>query len=418
VPTPRSMLPALALAAVTAGCSSSSSPAPSNDGGSRDAPGASDGPSADGAASDAGATSITLGPAEQILMPGQLGLDSVPDEQLSLIRQPDGSYLAWIGGTVSGCNGCTALLSTTDFSTFASVVGDGGAATSVFGASAQMPCGNGIPGSSAFDAQYAAPGTVFPAANGSDLLILYHAENHTFAGSCYKVLPFYASIGLARSSDGGRTWVRQQGPVVSGRDPHPAAAPSMNAGWGAAVPSAVVDGGFIYVFYSDYPVPSSGHESSNSIMVARAPTSSDGAAGSWQKWLNGSFSSPGAGGDSTPPVPLAGSSCVFPRQPGVSFNAHLNRYLLTMVCGAGWYFSLATDLTKQDWSVPAQFFAAPYDNQSLLPGDEYDWHAALVTPGQPSGQSTDASGYVLYARGGYPNTPIHMLWRRAFTIAP
>src|SRR5580658_3305008 len=40
-----------------------------------------------GDAGEGGSFSITLGPAMQILEPGQLGLDSVPDVQLSYIQQ-------------------------------------------------------------------------------------------------------------------------------------------------------------------------------------------------------------------------------------------------------------------------------------------------------------------------------------------
>jgi hypothetical protein len=388
------------LAVLAAACGSRTSAPPPND--------------ASGAAAP---VSISLGPAEQILLPGDLGLFSVPDVQLSLIQQPDGAYDVWIGGTVSGNNGAVAMLSTTDFANYMPVVSAGGKATPVFTASAPMPCASGVPGSAAIDAQYAASGTVFPAANGKDLLMIYHAENHTFAGSCYKVLPFYATIGLARSADGGRSWTRQ-GAVITGRDSQPTTAPSMNAGWGAAVPASIVANGYVYTFYADYAVPGSGHSADNPIAVARAPVASDGAPGKWQKWSQGSFGTPGIGGDSTPIVPIAGTPCVFPRQPGISFNSYLKQYLLTMVCGAGWFFSLTSDLAAEAWSPPVQFFSAPVDNQRLQPGDEYDWHFALVTPGQTSGQTTGKTGFALWSRGGFPNTPIHMLWRRTFTLAP
>jgi hypothetical protein len=358
---------------------------------------------------------ITLGAAQQILQPGDLGLDNVPDVQLSTIAQGDGSHELWIGGSVQKSAGSVALLTTRDFTTFTPLVGASGKATPVFGASAITPCGDGVPGSSAFDAQYAAGGTVFPAANGADLLMIYHAENHTFGGSCFQVTPFYATIGLARSTDSGVTWTRQ-GAIISGRDAHPAALPGSGEGFGAAVPTAIVQGGFIYVFYNDYPVPGSGHQGSNTLMAARAPVASDGAPGSWQKWNNGSFSTGGLGGDASPIVTIAGNTCVFPRQPGVTYSPDAQQYLLTYICGAGWFFSTASSLDSQVWSLPAQFFTAPFDNQSLQTGNEYDWHLALVSAGQPSGQSIGSTGLVLFSRGGFPNTPIHMLWERPFAL--
>jgi hypothetical protein len=366
------------------------------------------------AALESGAPSIILGPPVQLLNPGDLGLDSVPDVQLSEIRQPDGSFAFWIGGSVDKMAGSVAMLSTSDFATFAPVVGEDGAATPVFTASAPKPCGDGSPGSNAFDAQYAASGTVLTAADGHDLLMIYHAENHTFGNDCYAVVPFYATLGLARSTDGGRSWTRQ-GAIITGRDPQPTTTPT-SAGMGAAVPSAISAGGYTYVFYSDYPVPGSGHSGSNSIMVARAPAAADGAPGSWSKWNAGAFGSSGMGGDSAPILPITDSACVFPRQPGITFNTYLNTYVLTMICGSGWFFSTSSDLSTEVWSTPTQFFSAPFDNQTLEAGNEYDWHLALVSTDQPSGQTTSKTGYVLWARGGYPNTPIHMLWRRSFTF--
>ena len=143
--------------------------------------------------------------------------------------------------------------------------------------------------------------------------MIYHAEkDHTFGTDCYAVLPFYATLGIARSSDGGHSWTRH-GAIVTGRDPQPTTTPTAD-GMGAAVPSAIVADGYIYVFYSDYPVPGSGHSGNNSIMVARAAVASDGAPGAWSKWNAGSFGSSGMGGDSAPILPIANSACVFPRQ--------------------------------------------------------------------------------------------------------
>ncbi|MEO7113715.1 MAG: hypothetical protein ABI183_24970 [Polyangiaceae bacterium] len=91
--------------------------------------------------------------------------------------------------------------------------------------------------------------------------------------------------------------------------------------------------------------------------------------------------------DSTPVLPLSGSSHTYSRQLGIPYNTYLGSYLLTMVCGAGWYFSVSNNLATERWSAPKQFFVAPFDNQSLAQGDEYDWHLALVSPDQRRGRS-------------------------------
>ena len=92
------------------------------------------------------------------------------------------------------------------------------------------------PGTAAFDADYAGPGNIFPAANATDLLMVYHAENHLFSGVDYAGTPFYAGIGLARSSDGGVTWQRQ-GQIISAHDPQQVTQSSPGAG--ASTPTVV-----------------------------------------------------------------------------------------------------------------------------------------------------------------------------------
>ncbi len=123
--------------------------------------------------------------------------------------------------------------------------------------------------------------------------MIYHAENHEFAGQHYTTVPFYASIGLARSSDNGVTWT-STGQIISGMTPKPSTLPSRQA-LGAGNPSVIVAGGFIYVYFVDWNLTAP-----DSIYVARATVSSDGAPGAWQKYYNGSFSQAGLGGLSTP----------------------------------------------------------------------------------------------------------------------
>jgi hypothetical protein len=50
-------------------------------------------------------------------------------------------------------------------------------------------------------------------------------ETRTFGTTRNAQVPFYATIGLARSSDNGVTWTRQ-GAIVSGTDPKPDANPA------------------------------------------------------------------------------------------------------------------------------------------------------------------------------------------------
>ena len=131
-------------------------------------------------------TSVSLTGAEQtVIAPGPANLEDTPDEHMPYLRQPDGSFKLW--ASAGGANG-TYLFRTSD-------LGAPGSPTQVF-----APAGAGT---TAFDADYAGPGSIFPASNGTDLLMIYHAENHLFSGVDHPGTPFYATIGLARSTDGG-----------------------------------------------------------------------------------------------------------------------------------------------------------------------------------------------------------------------
>src|SRR5258708_18646403 len=121
---------------------------------------------------------------------------------------------------------------------------------------------NGVPlpllaptgaGGTAFDADYAGAGSVFPAVNGIDLLLIYHAENHLFSSVHSNGIPFYAGIGLARSTDGGLTWQRE-GQILSGHDSQQASQPLSGAG--IMTPAAIEANGYIYVFFREIDLES------------------------------------------------------------------------------------------------------------------------------------------------------------------
>ena len=137
-------------------------------------------------------TAFTLGGGEQnVIPPGTPRLQFTPDEHVSFLRQSNGTYTLW---AASGPYG-TYAFSTPDLVHLTRLKTAGKAPAGVLVESGK--------GTTAYDADYAGAGTVLPAANGTDLLMFYHAENHFFGGKDYQTFPFYASVGLARSSDGG-----------------------------------------------------------------------------------------------------------------------------------------------------------------------------------------------------------------------
>ena len=249
---------------------------------------------------------------------------------------------------------------------------------------------------------------MFPAANGSDLLMIYHAENHLFNGVLSSGSPFYAAIGLARSSDQGVTWTRQ-GQIIGAHDPQVQSQAS--GGAGASTPSAITSNGFIYVVYREID-PQSGV---SGFAIARAPTSSDGAPGSWQKYSNGGFNTPGLGGAFTPlNITLDPSAPADMRQPQISFNTYLNQFLMTCVGNGGIYALTSPDLIN--WSPGTVILQAPVPdstvNTETMP---FNWYPTIISTDESSDQTSDQTGYLYYAKGSGDSNN-HFMYRRTFSI--
>lgn len=331
------------------------------------------------------------GDEQNIVPPGTAGLEFAPDLHMTFLQQAEGSFNLWVsaGGTFG-----TDLFQTSDFSSL-------GTPTTVF-----RPSGAGT---AVFDADYAGPGNIFPAANGTDLLMVYHAENHLFSGVDYPGTPFYAGIGLARSIDGGVTWERE-GQIISAHDPQQATQSSPGAG--ASTPTVVKANGFIYVIFREIDLQSN----VKGFAIARASIASDGAAGSWQKYYQGSFSSPGLGGDFTPLAlvldPTAPSD---QRQPHLSFNTYLNQYIMAMVGNGGIYILTSSDLVN--WSAGTVVLPSQFPDDSVTNSEVHDWYPTLISPSTVSDRCTSQTGYVYYAKFLGDGTSHHYMYRHAFSIS-
>ena len=215
-----------------------------------------------------------------------------------------------------------------------------------------------------FDENYAAPGSVLqdPTLPAGNLMMIYHAENHCPAGMWQ--MPFYATVGFARSSDNGKTWpAPDSGPlggpsryaVIQSSDPLPT---STHSALGDAAPSAIVyksvDGNYyLYVAYAYFSM-----SGGQAVRVARAQLGADPLT--FMKWYNGSFSQPGIGGLDSDVMPSTGCGSAVQDTPEISYNDDLGLYLMIFLCysgpaGArvgGWYYSTATSLDLEDWMTP------------------------------------------------------------------
>src|SRR5262249_2758962 len=115
-----------------------------------------------------------------------------------------------------------------------------------------------------FDLNYAAPGSVVedPTRPSGNLIMIYEAENHC-SGAVWQH-DFYATVGLARSADRGKTWPAPIDSEFGGVDryailrnpvPEPSTPENPQIAIGNAIPSAIVASdanhdSFLYVVYS------------------------------------------------------------------------------------------------------------------------------------------------------------------------
>jgi hypothetical protein len=373
--------------------------------------------------------SISVGPDQALVYPSNMTI--LPDEHTTFVPPSGGSgaYLVFAASNVAPGVSGTVVLQTFDMQTFTPAPG--------YTNPVMLPpvtfakCNPTY--DSEFDENYSAQGSVLqdPTLPPGNLIMIYEAENHCPGGVNQQ--PFYATAGVARSSDNGVTWPAPENGPLGGPNryaalrlaaPEPASEPNPSA-MGNATPAAFIDkSNYIYVTYVAPPGP--GVQGDGKLRVARAPL---GGAGQLQflKWYNGSFSQPGIGGLDNGVLPLGG--CVGNQSNGnIYYVDPLGLYLMVFVCGSGqaspphgaWYFSTATSLDLQDWTVPqlvanSQFPLYNPCPNSTAQGASFDgWYPSLVSPGSPVGHLS-LGGYVFFLNGCNVSTD-RAFNARSFTI--
>lgn len=327
---------------------------------------------------------------EDVLSLGEWGVYHMPDEHISYFRAYD-TYHVWF----TAARDAHHFISNDLLKMVPTETVDG-TSVAFFG-----PSGDG------FDAHYAGPGSVMHASNGQDLLMFYHGEDQSFEGPSGFGW-FYSTIGLARSSDQGKTWVRM-GAVITGMDPKPAT-PTRKAN-GAGLPCALVNegDGFIYLYYIDWPTHQGPVADPDAIHVARSPISSDGVPGSWRKYFQGEFDEPGLSGNSDGVIRGPHSGALWSGFPSVSFNVFLDSYLAVFQAVDGFYYSTSRD--RVNWGVGKKLLHFEEPTQA---GDPWYAYPSLLSPSQPNDMSTDEVGYLYYGFGSF--NAAHYMVRRPVDV--
>jgi uncharacterized protein (TIGR03437 family) len=373
-------------------------------------------------------TSFSVGPDQALTWPA--ALVDLPDEHTTFVppASPSSPFLIFGASKLTGGTGGAAVLQSTDLKTFDFATAQG-YNRQVF--APPLPINQCDPKyQTEFDGNYAAPGSVVqdPTLPPGNLIIIYEAENHCPGGV---VNPdFYATIGFARSSDNGKTWPAPingptggpaRHPVLQNSIPQPTTA---HGPLGDAIPSAFVDKSangdyYLYVVYGDHL----GTNTPNQLRIARAKLGADPLA--FQKWNNGAFSEPGIGGSDS--GFLRSGGCPGSQEMGeISRNDDLGLYLALFVCVSGpanarigaWYYSTATNLDLQDWSVSqlvanSQFpITTPCSTDGR--GQQFDgWYPSTMSPGAASGH-TRLTGTIFFQNGC--DTGVRTFVSRTFTI--
>lgn len=360
-------------------------------------------------------------------------LTTFPDEHVTFIPQGGGSYLLFGSSGVQGGMGGAVVLESQDLKTFNFATALGYNKQVMNPPFAFTSCNPNLTDNTEFDENYVGPGTVVqdPTLPAGNLIMIYEAENHCPGGQ--NQFDYYATSGLARSSDNGKTWPlpidaplggTNRYPALISATPEPASPNNMNLG--NAIPTALVDGDYLYVVYENV-------EATGTVLrIARANLITDNAGGTLQfhKWYNGGFSQLGRGGLDT--LPLPPPTACNGRQGSLAHDDDLNLYVLLFLCTNGaqrqaaWYYSTTTSLDTEVWTTPQLITGSLGTWQIPCPetrvngnGTQFDgFYPSIMSPGLPVGHIHN-TGRIYFLDGcdaGTATTGMRDFNYRHFTI--
>lgn len=332
-----------------------------------------------------GSAGLALGDTESPVIPlGKFGLQWLPDTHVSFLRAND-NLEVYITSRVESYR-----FEGRSFADLQPAPSDHGRAVPILN-----PTGAG------FASDYAGLGTVL---SGSALSIpdphfrlgFFHAEQCDRSN-------YTASVGMATSSDDGRSWTIA-GRVITGRDP----APRCQQVTGAGQPSALVTGGYVYVYYTDWAYTPGATDVPATIHVARAPIGSATDPTAYQKFDNGNWT-PGLGGSSSPVIRPPSDSPLYAANVGVSYNSILRQYLATVETNNG--FGYATSVDALNWTPVRLFARFPIPQYPTPPGATWYSYPSLLDESATDSQTTRENVNLYYSVGIQGLEPHYMVRR-------
>lgn len=201
-------------------------------------------------------------------------------------------------------------------------------------------------------------------------------------------------IGIMKSTDGGKSWI-DKGIILEDKQPRMILKPhnkGISFAGGVGDPSAVANGGFLYIFYGEYGYPGTYDAqrydslielSGQCVSIARIAISDlDNPRGKAKRWDGEGFNAPGDGiGSPVSSIQISpeegGSSAssskpMYHWGPSVSWNEYLNCWVMLMARAEGPYwkgggiyisFNPQTDLgagnNSQQWTKPRLLLNIP-----------------------------------------------------------
>ena len=337
---------------------------------------------------------VDLGAVEPVMRRNEFGIYQAPDGHIS-VDVVGSTTKTFFQCVIAGQGQLSCLSENPSIDSFNNLDGLLKDAT---GNTAQSIMEGRVPGDP-YESNYAAIMSTWRDPSTGIIHAWYHAEILVNPSLCGNIM-FYASIGYATSSDGGRSFTKH-GIVITSPTPV-----NTNAcgGQGVSEPKVIEVGDYLYMFFDFAQLPNYPNTSLSDIggvAIARASKSNPSV---WTKYYIGSFSEAGIGGRITPVIRTGGVN----NQPwieSVIANAYLGKYVMihTDYFNEGAFFIRTSD-DLFNWTDP----------QLLIPSAA-NWKYRYPTILGRDSKSMGQNGWLYFGR--YATALDSLLYRRPISFS-